>query len=274
MRQHNTELILAFLAIVLITAAYVAARLMGGSSLESGALGGHLLGVIGFIFMLLTELLYSARKRAKRAGRWGKTETWLRFHIFTGLVGPYMVLLHTSWQFNGLAGAVTLLTMVIVVSGFTGRYIYTAVPRTLDGAELDQGDLEFQADYAGSAVKTWLSDNPELSQSLPSGMFILPSVQANVGSVLWGNRLSEMKYQREWRKTIRQLKGVVDRKQIENLKMILARQRDLQYQKASIVTARRLLALWHTVHVPIGLALFTLAFTHVGAAVYYVTLAR
>ena len=43
---------------------------------------------------------------------------WLEFHIFTGIVGPYLVLLHTSWKFNGLAGVVMLLTGVIVLSGF------------------------------------------------------------------------------------------------------------------------------------------------------------
>ena len=65
---------------------------------------------------------------AARSARWGRDVAWLRFHIFTGLVGPYMVLLHTSWKFNGLAGIFMLLTVVIVLSGIIGRYIYTASP--------------------------------------------------------------------------------------------------------------------------------------------------
>jgi len=88
--------------------------------------------IIGFILMLMTEILYSWRKRS-RSARWGKMSNWLRFHIFTGLVGPYMVLLHTSWKFNGLAGIVLLLTVIIVLSGIVGRYIFTAIPRTADG---------------------------------------------------------------------------------------------------------------------------------------------
>lgn len=72
-------------------------------------------------------------------------QSWLQFHIFTGLVGPYMVLLHTSWKFNGLAGATTLLTIVIVVSGFIGRYIYTHVPRTLEGLEITYPNVQAQA---------------------------------------------------------------------------------------------------------------------------------
>ena len=32
------------------------------------------------------------------------------------------------------------------------------------------------------------------------------------------------------------------------------------------------MAVWHTVHIPLGLALFTAAFVHAGAALYYATL--
>ena len=45
-------------------------------------------------------------------------------------------------------------------------------------------------------------------------------------------------------------------------------------QAATLVRARRLLAIWHAVHIPIGIALFTAAFIHVGAALYYATLLR
>jgi hypothetical protein len=111
---------------------------------------------------------------------------WLQFHIFTGLVGPYMVLLHTSWKFNGLAGATTLLTIIIVISGFIGRYIYTQIPRTLDGVEIETPASKIQA--------------------------------------------------------------------------------------AALTRARKLMTVWHLIHIPIGMALFTAAFVHIGAALYYATL--
>jgi len=38
--------------------------------------------------------------------------------------------------------------------------------------------------------------------------------------------------------------------------------------------ARRMLARWHTVHIPIGMALFAAAFVHIGAAIYYATLLK
>jgi hypothetical protein len=58
--------------------------------------------------------------------------------MFTGMVGPYMVLLHPAMSFHGLAGVVALLTLVVVVSGLVGRYLYASVPRVLEGPVLEE----------------------------------------------------------------------------------------------------------------------------------------
>jgi hypothetical protein len=181
MLRGNKELWLALLAALLITGFYLLVLFNTRHIPPASELFGHGLGVVGFLLMLMTETLYSLRKRS-RSVRWGRMSAWLQMHIFMGLVGPYLVLLHTSWKFNGLAGVTTLLTVVIVVSGFVGRYIFTRVPRTLEGLEIE-GTLSQEA----------------------------------------------------------------------------------------LKQARRLLALWHTVHIPIGMALFIAAFVHAGAALYYAT---
>jgi xanthosine utilization system XapX-like protein len=104
--RGNRELWLSFMAAILITAVYAFVVFWTRAIPPAGALFGHLLGILGFILMLLTEILYSIRKRSQTA-QWGSMASWLQFHIFTGLIGPYMVLLHSSWKFNGLAGATT-----------------------------------------------------------------------------------------------------------------------------------------------------------------------
>ena len=184
MLRGNKELWLAFSAMILITGGYGLVLFFTRQVPPASELFGHGIGIIGFIFMLMTETLYSLRKRS-RSVTWGRMSTWLQFHIFTGLVGPYMVLLHTSWKFNGLAGVTTLFTLIIVISGFIGRYIFTRIPRTLDGLEME-GTLSQEA----------------LKQT------------------------------------------------------------------------RRLMALWHTIHIPIGMVLFVSAFVHIGAALYYATLLK
>jgi len=184
MLRGNKELWLAFLAMILITGIYGLILFFTRKVPPASEFFGHSLGIVGFVLMLLTETLYSLRKRS-RSVRWGKMSTWLQLHIFTGLVGPYMVLLHTSWKFNGIAGITTLFTIIIVISGFIGRYIFTRIPRTLDGLEIE---------------------------------------------------------------------GTISQEALRQ--------------------ARTLMALWHTVHIPIGMALFISAFVHIGAALYYATLLK
>jgi len=130
MRRLPWELILALLAVLAIAGWYLW-RIRRGVPAPSGGLG-HGLGIVGFLMMLSTETLYTLRKRATRFAL-GPTRLWLQVHVFTGIVGPLLVVLHAGGRFHGLAGILTALTILIVASGFVGRYIYTAVPRTLDG---------------------------------------------------------------------------------------------------------------------------------------------
>ena len=143
-KHSNRELWISLLAMAFIGSIYAIVVGLTKTVPAAAGLFGHLLGIIGFIMMLMTEILYSLRKRSQLA-RWGRMSDWLQFHVFTGLVGPFMVLLHTSWKFNGLAGAVTLLTILIVASGFVGRYIYTRIPRTLEGVELESPEGKSQS---------------------------------------------------------------------------------------------------------------------------------
>ena len=158
MLRGNRELWFAFLAMILITALYALVVTTTREIPPAGELFGHGMGIFGFILMLSTETLYSLRKRS-RTVRWGKMSIWLQFHIFTGLVGPYMVLLHTSWKFNGLAGATTLLTMIIVVSGFIGRYIYTRIPAH-NGWAFDRRDIITGSPQTGAPHDGTLAHHP------------------------------------------------------------------------------------------------------------------
>lgn len=227
MYRSNRELWFSFIAIVIITILYLFMVVTLKEIPAASDFFGHMLGVLGFMMMLMTETLYSLHKRSRTA-RWGRMADWLQFHIFTGLVGPYMVLLHTSWKFNGLAGLVTLMTLIIVASGFIGRYIYTAIPRTADGIEIEAAELQRQ-------IATMEAE--------------LQRLQATQSAK-------------------------VTRAQTKYLKTLQRQRRALVRQVASLAQARRLMALWHAIHIPIGMALFTAAFIHVGAALYYATLLR
>jgi hypothetical protein len=147
LRRHH-EIWYALLAMLVITGLYALAYRQASGFPKAWGLVGHGIGIVGFILILMTETLYSIRKRLTDA-KWGSMASWLKFHIFTGLVGPYMVLLHTSMKFHGIAAVAMLFTVVVVASGIVGRYLYTAVPRTVYAVEAMGGPLAVRT--AGAA---------------------------------------------------------------------------------------------------------------------------
>jgi hypothetical protein len=272
MARRSPELIYAGLAIVAITAAYLLGIGQLGAVPAASGLYGHGLGILGFLLMLSTETLYSLRKRSRRA-RWGRTSTWLRFHIFTGLVGPYLVLLHTAWNFNGLAGVVMLLTGLVVTSGFVGRYIYTAVPRTADGVELEAAELQAEVEAVEADLQRRLAERPGTAKHVAERLAALRRVPDDPLWLLlgrpfleWGRRLRWWRERKEWQA----LAGG----QARELEELLHHSLTLRRQVASLALARQALSVWHSVHIPVGVVLFTAAFVHIGAAIYFATLLR
>lgn len=230
MLKKNTEIWLSILIIIPITAGYLQVATRNAVPAASGFIG-HSLGVIGFILMLMTEILYSLRKRYQFA-RWGKLQHWLSFHIMTGIIGPYLVLLHTSWKFNGLAGILMLFTIIVVASGFIGRYFYTALPRSTEGVILEAEEISMKIALIGNQISG-------LENSPPKDLINSELDQSSSSSEL--NRLLKSK-------------------------------KSLSNQLQNLDRSRKLLAIWHTFHVPLGIALFVLAFIHVAATLYYATL--
>ena len=264
--ERNPELIVALVVVLLLTILYI--PLASLESLRPGGLGGHSIGIVGFLLMLATETLYSLRKHSQRMVRWGSMRTWLSVHIVMGIVGPYMVFLHTGFQFAGLAGITLVLTAVVVESGFVGRYIYTAVPHTATGALVEAPQLETAMRQADARLQAWLATRSARLQALAAQMDARP---ATTGQGVWavlGRTLIQWDDKRRWRREVARLDRAT-RQQAAELPQLIRRRQTLQRQMAALEAARGLIALWYIIHVPLGIALFAAAFLHIVGAMYY-----
>jgi hypothetical protein len=257
MGQVSYELIIALALVGGITVGYVYVAERGVP--QPSGLVGHTLGIVGFLLMLSTETLYSLRKRLPRF-HYGRMSLWLQAHIITGIVGPYLVVLHAGWKFNGLAGVLTLLTLVVVVSGLIGRYIYTAVPRTLEGAEVAVAELEQRIGAADRRIKELGLEGLVAAASLPPRGWRL----------VLARPFLRWRLKRRLRRAVAALDPAARTRAEPLLKVLLDRQ-NWQLQILSVDVARRLLAVWHVFHVPLTGVVFTLAAVHIGAALYYAT---
>jgi hypothetical protein len=259
-RRLPLELIFALIAVAVLTAWYL--NLAQTGIPRPGSLIGHCLGGIGLLLMLSTETLYSLRKRWP-GFHWGRMSTWLQVHIFTGIVGSYLALLHSGGKFHGLAGLVALLTLIVVVSGFVGRYLYTAVPRGLDGAELG---IHVLSDQLAGAERQL--------QGLGAAALDRKNVERKQRWLLiLGRTFLYRQHRRRLHRELHELR-FDSSVPLQQLEALLAQRYRLHLEIEALALTRRLLALWHICHVPLGVILFTLAIIHVGAALYFATLLK
>ncbi|MCP4290242.1 MAG: hypothetical protein GY780_00230 [bacterium] len=102
---------------------------------------GHSLGIAGSSMMLLL-FVYSLRKRMKFMRHWGDLRIWLRYHIFLGIAGPVLVVLHSSFTIKGLVAVSFWSMTAVALSGVFGRYLYQQIPRNLLGEDLSVMEIE------------------------------------------------------------------------------------------------------------------------------------
>lgn len=259
------ELIVSLAAIVVITIIYWLLSRSGAP--RPGGLIGHSLGIVGFLLMLAAEILYSIRKRSRRQIP-GRSATWLRVHIVMGIVGPYLVLLHSAGRFQGLAGLVMFMTVLVVLSGFVGRYMYTAVPRTHDGAELTLQTFELELRRDSQLLEELGLDR------LPPALIAEASATPPRGWQLFFSRPWLALLQRRRLRSKLQTVNDLSEEQAEKLENVLMDRFQLLIIVHSLPVTRRVMAIWHMVHVPMGVAMFALAFLHIIGALYYSTFLR
>lgn len=109
--------------------------------LKPGGARGHLVGVVGSTLMVVM-LLYSLRRRWRPLRRFGALSSWLQFHIFCGVVGPLLVVLHSSFKVTGLVALSFWSMIVVAASGVLGRYLYIQIPRRRSGDALTLEETE------------------------------------------------------------------------------------------------------------------------------------
>ena len=218
-------------AALLATAVYAVARQDGRAWASSWP--GHLLGVAGILLMLFAAVDYGRRKRALAAPDTTMRDA-MRLHVVAGLLGPYLVILHSGFAFGGLAGVLSLVMVVVVGSGIVGRALYTAVPRHVGVADPVRAAM-LDAELA----RLELASADLLRQGDPD-----PARREALRHEMLNARHQEEVLRATWR------------------------------ANGPAESWRRLLRLWWYLHSPMSAALWVLAAVHVVAALWYATLSR
>jgi hypothetical protein len=97
---------------------------MGGTAL------GLVFGSLGFAFMIFAALL-GARKKVP-VWRVGRAQTWMRGHLWLGLLSLPLIVFHSGFRSgHGLSAVLMTLLIVVVASGVFGAALQHYMPRVM-----------------------------------------------------------------------------------------------------------------------------------------------
>ncbi len=229
---------------------------------KAGGSVGHTLGLAGSSMMVLM-LLYSVRKRVGALRRLGPLGRWLDVHIFLGVFGPLLVVLHSTFKVQGLV-ALSFWSMIVVASsGVLGRFLYLQIPRTRAGEERALAEVEAE----DRALTEQLRSRFRLAESQIARLDALVAVPGRAGLLgglvrLLTDDLRLRAALRAFARSCRDVPAPVFR-DFERVvrEKAQARRRILLWDRV-----HELFHYWHVLHKPFAVVMYLFMLVHVAVA--------
>ena len=122
---------------------------------SGSALGGAF--AVSAATLMLVPLLYSVVKRVPALRRAVTARFSMRslltVHIYAGLAGAILALVHTGHKFQSNLGiALTAMTLVVVLSGFVGRYLLGFVAEDARAKQAELATLRVRYDRIAAPI--------------------------------------------------------------------------------------------------------------------------
>ena len=205
---------------------------------------GAVFGIAGALLMLI-PLLYPIAKRIPflhgHITAHVSLQSLLTVHVYAGILGPLLALIHTGHKFDSPLGiALTGVMLLVVVSGFAVRvllkYVNTEIKDKLILLQTARGDL----DYAWGVLERSPSENRVLPQSP-----LMTAGLASVGvEIPFGGPVGEV---------TRTAEGVAD----------------LEYAIRTHELFKRWFGRTLNIHIILSVILYVLLGLHIGSGIYF-----
>lgn len=245
MRERERVVIIGLVALMLLL--WLGFTVHRSPRFAGGPWGGAF-GVMGALLMLW-PIGYALVKRSgaltRRVMARVRMRTLLAWHVYTGVVGAILALLHTGHTFNSALGvALTASMLVVVVTGVVGRYFLGMVSQELREtkealASLTGAYRRAQAELAGRSDRAF--ERPRgLFGRLRTALFV-PETEADASDLA------------DSYKAVRLAESMAD----------------LEYAIKAHELLKRRSALWLKLHIASSVLFYALLGLHVWAGVYF-----
>lgn len=129
-QTHKPWLIASLAIFGLAALAYAVAHTPIPRGSMGGTASGLAFGTIGFAFMIFAALL-GARKKVP-VWRIGRAQTWMRGHLWLGMLSLPLCLFHSGFRYgHGLTAVLMTLLIVVVASGVFGAVLQHYLPSVI-----------------------------------------------------------------------------------------------------------------------------------------------
>ena len=222
-------------------------------------------GFVGTAMMLVGVAGYSLRRRARGLQRLGRLKPWLGVHIFLCTMGPFLILLHTSFKFGGIVSIAFWSMTAVVASGVFGRYVYVRIPKSLSGQFLSLRAIEEQRNRMLQVI----AERSGLSPAEVDGIHRAARRPAPKGFAnallrsLWFD-LTESRHARRIQRLLAG-KGVPPQARATAARLFIE-ESALEQQMALLTPFQRLFRYWHLFHMPLAIVMLVVVLLHVTVA--------
>jgi len=278
-RTHRPWMIATVVLFVVCLLLYIlyAVRAPGGP--RGGSALGLTFGVAGYALMLYAGLL-GARKQVP-VWRLGRAQTWMRGHLWLGLLSLPLILFHGGFAWRGPLTAVLMwLFFIVIASGIAGAAIQHYVPGLMTSrvpmetiyeeiphvrAQLRAEADQLAATVSGAAEVSTLVDIEQEDRARFHQIYldkIQPFLENPDAASM---ELSDARRAAEVFESMRRLLAAPVHPVLDDLQNICEEEHQLSRQ----IRVYRWLHAWLLVHVPLSVALLVLGGVHAVMALRY-----
>ena len=205
---------------------------------------GTAFGIAGASLMLF-PLAYPIAKRIPflhdRITKHASMQALLALHAYAGILGPLLAMIHTGHKFDSMLGiTLTAVMLLVVVSGFVGRYLLGYVNQEIKDKLLLLQTARGDLDSAWGA----LENSPPEMNGLPKAPFLATGL-SSLGLEL-------------------QFGGPVG--QVTRLAESVA---DMEYAVRTHELLKRWCSRWLKLHLVLSVLLYVLLALHIGSGIYF-----
>lgn len=294
-RTHRPWAIGTGAALLTATVTYIVEVTTSTIAPRGGSAVGLTYGIIGFAMMGFAGLL-SARKKVP-IWRIGRAQSWMRGHLWLGLLSLPLILFHAAFDFGGpLTRVLMWLFIAVIVSGVVGAALQHVMPRLMTERVpmetiyeqiphirqqlVDESDAlvaqacgaldvaataAVEGEAVGNAASLATIVRIEADDTAPLRQFYLREMRPFVAAPESVHPLANVRYAQQQFERLRMVLPASAHATVVDLENLCEEERQLSRQ----LRMHHLLHGWLLVHLPLSFALVALAVIHIVAALRY-----